>query len=87
MTEGEALRRILEHDPSRELLALLSGELPGADATTFLLEHLGSRSDDEVERSNEGLASDLRDLFDERRFEGITLAEPERILHASRHIS
>jgi AraC-like DNA-binding protein len=66
-------------DPGETLIA----ETILAIVTARILEHLGGRSDDAVERSNEGLASDLRDLLDERRFERITLAEAGRILHAS----
>jgi AraC-like DNA-binding protein len=51
--------------------------------TARLLDHLGRPRDEAVERSNGGLASDLRDLLDERRLERITLAEAGRILHAS----
>jgi AraC-like DNA-binding protein len=73
-----ALHRRLA-DPGETLAA----ESALAIMTARLLEHLGGRRDDAVERSNEGLASDLRDLLDERRFERITLAEAGRILHAS----
>jgi AraC-like DNA-binding protein len=64
------------------------GEALAAESTLAiviarLLEQLGGRSDDAVERSDDGLAPDLRDLLDERRFQGITLAEAGRILHAS----
>jgi AraC-like DNA-binding protein len=61
----------------------LAAESVLAVVTARLLEHLGGRSDEAVERSTEGLASDLRDLLDEHRFEGIKLAEAGRLLHAS----
>jgi AraC-like DNA-binding protein len=61
----------------------LAAESTLAVVTARLLEHLGGLSDDAVERPDEGLASDLRDLIDERRFEGITLAEAGRLLRAS----
>jgi AraC-like DNA-binding protein len=73
-----ALHRRLA-DPDETLAA----ESALAIMTARLLEHLGRPRDEAVERSNGGLASDLRDLLDERRFERITLAEAGRILHAS----
>jgi AraC-like DNA-binding protein len=48
-----------------------------------LLKHLGERREDAIERFDQGVASDLRDLLDERSFERLTLAEAGRILHAS----
>jgi AraC-like DNA-binding protein len=74
------------HVLHRRLLApgeTLAAESALAIVTSRLIEHLAGPSDDAVERSAEGLASDLRDLIDQRRFEGITLAEAGRILHAS----
>ena len=61
----------------------LAAESTLALVTARLLEQLGGRSDDAVERSDDGLAPDLRDLLDERRFQGITLADAGRILHAT----
>jgi AraC-like DNA-binding protein len=61
----------------------LAAESVLAVVTARLLEHLGGRSDEAVEGSTEGLASDLRVLIDEHRFEGITLAEAGCLLHAS----
>jgi AraC-like DNA-binding protein len=73
-----ALHRRLA-DPGETLAA----ESVLAVVTARLLEHLGGRSDEALERSTEGLASDLRDLLNEYRFEGIKLAEAGRLLHAS----
>jgi AraC-like DNA-binding protein len=53
-----------------------------AVVSTRLLEHLG-KSDESVERSDDGVASDLRDLIDEHRFDPLTLKEAGRILHVS----
>lgn len=73
-----ALHRRLA-DPGETLAA----ESALAVVTELLLEHLGGPSDEAVERTTEGLASGLRDLLDEHSFEGITLAEAGRLLHAS----
>jgi AraC-like DNA-binding protein len=51
--------------------------------TAHLLEHLGDRRDHTVDRSRDHVASDLRDLLDERRFQPLTLEEAGRILHVS----
>ena len=48
-----------------------------------LRDHLGDRSVDHVGRPPDLVASDLRDLLDEHRFEPLTLREAERILHVS----
>ena len=52
-------------------------------ASGRLLKHLGDRRDDLEERSDDSVASDLRDLLDEHRFETMTLREAGRILHVS----
>ena len=48
-----------------------------------LRDHLGDRPVDHVDRPPDLVASDLRDLLDEHRFEPLTLREAERILHVS----
>jgi AraC-like DNA-binding protein len=54
-----------------------------ASVTTRLLERLGDRTNDVVERPDDEVAADLRDLLDEHRFEQLTLAEAGRLLHVS----
>ena len=54
-----------------------------ATVTTRLLERLGDRANDVVERPDDEVAADLRDLLDEHRFEQLTLAEAGRLLHVS----
>jgi AraC-like DNA-binding protein len=65
---------------------------PGAalEAETALLSlcdrlrvHLGDRATEALDRPAEGVAADLRDLLDARRFAGITLAEAGGLLHVS----
>ena len=48
-----------------------------------LREHLGDRPERADRRPPDVIASDLRDLLDERPFEPLTLREAERILHVS----
>jgi hypothetical protein len=72
------LHRALE-DPDEALAA----ESLLALVSTRLLEHLGDRGDATGERSDDDVASDLRDLLDEHRFEPLTLMEAGRILHVS----
>ncbi len=48
-----------------------------------LRDHLGDRTVETLDRRPEGVAADLRDLLDEHRLEGITLAEAGSILHVS----
>lgn len=69
-----ALRNPDETFAAEAMLALVS---------TRLLEHLGVPSDQAVERCDDSVSSDLRDLLDEHRFEPLTLEEAGRIVHAS----
>lgn len=69
-----ALRDPDETFAAESLLAVVS---------TRLLEHLGDRTDMAVERSDDAVASDLRDLLDEHRYDPLTLKEAGRILHVS----
>lgn len=73
-----ALHRALQH-PGEVLEAETILALVGAR----LEEHLGAATPDPVDRADDELAADLRDLLDEHRFERVTLAEAGRILHAS----
>jgi AraC-like DNA-binding protein len=73
-----ALHRSLE-DPGETL----EGESIFALAGSRLRMHLGDRVEAPVERSDHEVATDLRDLLDERCFERLTLAEAGRILHVS----
>ncbi|MGH2636311.1 MAG: AraC family transcriptional regulator [Actinomycetota bacterium] len=73
---GELHRALRDPDESfaaETLLALVSARL---------LEHLRGRGE-HVERPDDELASQLRDLLDEHRFEQLTLTEAGRILHVS----
>ena len=72
------LHRVLR-DPDETLAA----ETILAVVRTRLLEHLGDRSEKAVERPDDEVASDLRDLLDEHRFERLTLTEAGRVLHVS----
>lgn len=76
--ELDALHRALG-DPGETLAAESMLAIVGAR----LVEHLGDRSHEPVERSDESVASDLRDLLDEHRFEPLTLKEAGCILHVS----
>jgi AraC-like DNA-binding protein len=73
-----ALHRALR-DPDEALEA----EETLATVTTRLLERLGDRTIAAVERPDDEVAADLRDLLDVRRFEQLTLAEAGRLLHVS----
>jgi len=73
-----ALHRALE-DPGEALVA----ESILAVVGERLSAHLGDRSRMTAERPEDDIASDLRDLLDERRSESLTLAEAGRILHVS----
>ena len=73
-----ALHRSLE-DPGETL----EGESMLALVGSRLRMHLGDRADAPVERSDHEVASDLRDLLDERCFERLTLAEAGILLHVS----
>ena len=48
-----------------------------------LRQHLGERTETVVDRPDEELASDLRDLLDEHLFERVTLNDAGHLLHAS----
>ncbi|MFB3739721.1 MAG: AraC family transcriptional regulator [Candidatus Velamenicoccus archaeovorus] len=48
-----------------------------------LRHHLGARPPERVERPDDEIAADLRDLMDQHRFDALTLAEAGRILHVS----
>jgi AraC-like DNA-binding protein len=48
-----------------------------------LSTHLGARPDQTFERSGGVIASDLRDLLDERAFENVTLRQAGNLLHVS----
>jgi AraC-like DNA-binding protein len=73
----DALHRALR-DPGETFAA----ESMLAIVSARLSEHLGDRSEP-VERSDERVASDLRDLLDEHSFEPLTLKEAGSILHVS----
>jgi AraC-like DNA-binding protein len=73
-----ALHRVLA-DPDEALAA----EAMLAMVGSRLREHLGERGVEPIERQDHGVASDLRDLIDERPFEPLTLREAERLLHVS----
>ena len=73
-----ALHRVLR-DPAESLAA----ESMLAVVSARLREHLGDRSDKAVERPDDEVASDLRDLLDEHLFERLTLSEAGQILHVS----
>jgi AraC-like DNA-binding protein len=66
-------------DPDTDLAA----ETVLADVGSRIRAHLGARSQTLVDRPDDDIASDLRDLFDEHVADGITLADAGRILHAS----
>jgi len=72
------LHRVLR-DPDEALEA----EEILATVTTRLLERLGNRTIEAVERPDDEVAADLRDLLDEHRFEQLTLVEAGRLLHVS----
>ncbi len=73
-----ALHRVLQ-DPDEALAAESILAVVGAR----LSAHLGDRNGMAVERPDDDVASDLRDLLDERRFGSLTLAEAGCILHVS----
>ncbi len=73
-----ALHRVLQ-DPGEALAAESILAVVGAR----LSAHLGDRNGMAAERPEDDVASDLRDLLDERRFGSLTLAEAGRILHVS----
>ncbi|MGH2595823.1 MAG: AraC family transcriptional regulator [Actinomycetota bacterium] len=54
-----------------------------ATVTTRLVQRLGGRTIEVVERPDDEIATDLRDLLDEHRFEQLTLSAAGRILHVS----
>ena len=70
-------RALLCPDDALEAEAML------AVLSTKLQEHLGDRTIEPVERPDDEVAADLRDLLDQHRFEAMTLAEAGRILHMS----
>ena len=74
---GELHRALRDPDETfaaESLLALVSARL---------LEHLRGGGEGHVERPDDELASRLRHLLDEHRFEQLTLTEAGRILHVS----
>ena len=73
-----ALHRALQHPDDA-----LEAETMLAVLSTQLQEHLGDRTVGSVERPDDEVAADLRDLLDEHRFEAMTLAEAGQILHMS----
>ena len=73
-----ALHRVLQ-DPGEALAAESILAVVGAR----LAAHLGDRNGMAAERPEDDVASDLRDLLDERRSGSLTLAEAGRILHVS----
>jgi AraC-like DNA-binding protein len=78
------VRRIsLLHRTLKDPVESLAAETLLAAVSLRLLEHLGDRTDPTDGRPDEGVASDLRDLLDEHRFEPLTLTEAGRILHMS----
>ena len=81
--EDPALVRSLGalHGALRDPDETLAAEALLAVVSTRLREHLGGRSVGSLERSVDGVASDLRDLLDEHRFEPLTLTEAGGILH------
>jgi AraC-like DNA-binding protein len=78
LRELQALHRVLR-DPDESLEA----EEILAEVATQLRERLGDRTIDALERCDDEVAADLRDLLDEHRFEPLTLAEAGRVLHVS----
>jgi AraC-like DNA-binding protein len=75
--------RSLHHmllDPSETLEA----EAMLAVVSAKLEEHLGGRTVEPVERPDDEVAAELRDLLDQHSFEALTLAEAGQILHVSR---
>jgi AraC-like DNA-binding protein len=74
----QSLHRFLE-EPEETFAA----ESMLAVVGTRLRRHLGDRPVERADRPDRRIASDLRDLLDERRFEPLTLRDAERILHVS----
>jgi len=83
--EDPALVRGLHalHGALRDPGDTLAAEGMLAIVTERLLEHLMDRTVEVVERADDEVASDLRDLLDEHRFEPFTLAEAGWALHVS----
>jgi AraC-like DNA-binding protein len=73
-----ALHRVLRHPDDA-----LEAEVRLAVVSTRLREHLRDRAVQPVERPDDEIAADLRDLLDEHRFDAMTLAEAGRILYVS----
>jgi AraC-like DNA-binding protein len=71
------------HDSLRDPDETLAAETLLTVMSTRLLKHLGDRHEEPFGRTDDGVASDLRDLLDEHRFEAMTLREAGRILHVS----
>jgi AraC-like DNA-binding protein len=74
-----SLHRVLS-DPGETLEA----EAMLAVVSLKLEEHLGGGVAEHVERPDDDVAADLRDLLDQHRFEPLTLADAGQILHVSR---
>ncbi len=83
--EDPALVRSLHslHGALRDPDETFAAETMLAAVSARLREHLGDRRVVAFERSDDSVASDLRDLLDEHRFERLTLSEAGRILHVS----
>jgi AraC-like DNA-binding protein len=62
----------------------LEAEAMLAVVSAQLQQHLGGRIAEPVERPDDDVAADLRDLLDQHSFEALTLAEAGQILHVSR---
>ncbi len=79
------LRRALHalHEALRDPGEALQAEARLAVVGDRIREHLGDRPDETAERPDHELASHLRELLDEHRFEALTLAEAGRIVHGS----
>ena len=61
----------------------LAAEAMFAVVSARILEHLDDRDGEASKRPDHEIASDLRDLLDEHRFERLTLADAGRILNVS----
>lgn len=83
--EDRALVRGLHtlHRALRDPDETVAAETMLAIVITRLMEHLGNRNDEAVEGPDTSVASDLRDLLDEHRFDPLTLKEAGRILRVS----
>lgn len=73
----------LLHEMLGDADAGLAAETVLADVGSRIRAHLGARTRTPVDRPDDDVASELRDLLDEHVADGITLAEAARILHAS----